>query len=321
MRFAAISLLITTVFVQLGCSLQDSRSVNEIVTKEKMVERVMPASAPSQAYNDESRRAEVSLQKVSLDTTDKTKVVSEAMDRKIIRNADIALESADPNDGLRRISSIAENYGGFVVTSDATHLNARDDLKPQTTITITVRVPSAKFSAVIEEVRKVGNQVTREKITGQDVTEEYIDLEARIKTQKALEAQFLEIMKQANNVTSALEVQKQIAEVRTEIERLEGRRRYLDNQSSLSTINITLQTPMQIVSSSGFYNSIKSAFSDGVDIAAGITLFFIRFIITLLPIALFIFLPIGILIQYLRKRARKRQLAKELAAEPLTEVR
>src|SRR6202011_3293944 len=106
------------------------------------------------------------------------------------------------------------------------------------------RVPASQFNASVEEIRHVGgdlSKVRQEKISGQDVTEEYIDVEARIKTKKALEAQFLEIMKQAHKVSDALEVQSELANVRTDIERMEGRRRYLDNQSSLSTISVTLQ--------------------------------------------------------------------------------
>ena len=97
------------------------------------------------------------------------------------------------------------------------------------------------------------------------MTEEYIDLEARIRTKKALEAQFLEIMKQARKISDAMEVQTQLAEVRTEIERLEGRRRFLENQSALSTINITLHTPTPVVAAAtrGFVYDLKAAFGDG----------------------------------------------------------
>ncbi len=73
------------------------------------------------------------------------------------------------------------------------------------------------------------------------MTEEYIDLEARIRTQQALEAQFLEIMKGAKEVSDALQVQRELANVRTEIERVEGRRRFLESQTSLSTIKVTLE--------------------------------------------------------------------------------
>jgi polyhydroxyalkanoate synthesis regulator phasin len=315
MRLTTISVLIMVLFVHWGCSSGMNRS-------EAISEKIVSTAAkPPTELMDSSTSGTVQMQKISLNATDKAKVVNEAMDRKIIRNADLSIELTDPHEGQRKITSIAEANGGFVVTSEATHRNSNDDLKPNTLITVTVRVPSTTFSKAMDEIRKVGNRVNHEKVTGQDVTEEYIDLEARIKTQKALEAQFLEIMKQANNVTSALEVQRQIAEVRTEIERLEGRLRYLENQSSLSTINITLQTPMQMVSSSGFYYNIKKAFNDGIDVAAEITLFFIRLIIVLIPVAAFIFLPLVLLFRYLKKRAQRLKLARELSEDNLSEVR
>ncbi|PYS79964.1 MAG: hypothetical protein DMF66_00895, partial [Acidobacteria bacterium] len=144
-----------------------------------------------------------------------------------------------------------------------------------------------------------GSRVTAEKITGQDVTEEYIDLEARLRTQKALEAQLLDIMKGARAVSDAITVERELANVRTEIERLEGRRRFLENQTSLSTIKVTLQPPSPLVSTTGFFRSVRSAFGDGIDIAAAITLFLIRVLLALIPLAVFIGLPFFFLVRYL----------------------
>jgi hypothetical protein len=146
------------------------------------------------------------------------------------------------------------------------------------------------------------------KQTGKDVTEEFIDLDARLRTQRALEAQFLEIMKRADKVSDALEVQTQLAAVRTEIERVEGRRRFLENQAALSTINVTLQPPASLVNvnTSGFFAGIKSAFGDGIDIAAAIILGIIRFGIALLPVLLFIVFPLALLWRLLRPRLRRR---------------
>ncbi|MEA2175784.1 MAG: hypothetical protein QOD00_3376, partial [Blastocatellia bacterium] len=157
----------------------------------------------------------------------------------------------------------------------------------------------------------------QDKITGQDVTEEFYDLEARIKAKRALEAQFMEIMKQAHTVTDALQVQTQLAEVRTEIERLEGRRRYLEDQSSLSTITVTLASPALLVNTNttGFFYQVRRAFGNGVDIAAGITLFLIQAILALLPIAILIFLPLGLLVRYLVRRNRRLQLARSLVQD------
>src|SRR5262249_21206867 len=152
--------------------------------------------------------------------------------------------------------------------------DTRSQTAPSMVVNVVVRVPAQKFETAMEEIRGVGGRILHEKRSGQDVTEEYIDLEARIRTKRALEPQFLEIMKQAHKVSDALEVQNQLAEVRTEIERLEGRRRFLENQSALSTINIALSTHTPVVAATtrGFFYDLKAAFGDGVDTGAEIIL-------------------------------------------------
>lgn len=278
-------------------------------------------SAPDQSAvksTADYKKASSAQPQVSLEKTDAAKAADTAVERKIIRNANLMLESNAPADGQRKIASIAESHGGFVVTSESSQRVGEDQTKPLMSVTVVVRVPASEFSAALEEIRGVGTGVRQEKITGQDVTEEYIDLEARIRTKKALEAQFLEIMKQAHTVSDALEVQSQIAEVRGEIERLEGRRRYLENQSSLSTITVTLQAPTPLVSTTGFFYNVKRAFGDGVDVAAEITLFLIRVVIALVPVALLVFLPLGLLLRFFLRRLRRTRLAKELAREPQT---
>jgi len=142
------------------------------------------------------------------------------------------------------------------------------------------------------------------------VTEEYIDLEARLRTQKALEAQLLDIMKQAHQVSDAITVERELANVRTEVEKIEGRRRFLENQTSLSTINVTLQLP------SPFTRGVASAFREGVDIAAAITLVLIRVVLAMLPLAVFIGLPFYLLWRFIARRARRRAaLMRELQAQ------
>ncbi|HMF57929.1 MAG TPA: DUF4349 domain-containing protein [Pyrinomonadaceae bacterium] len=265
-------------------------------------------------------------QKVSLGQADSAQLQSAIIDRKIVRNAEIGIELNSPAEAQRKIESIAENHGGFVVTSDARQRAGDDQSQPLQSVTVEVRVPSQEFGKVIEEIRSIaqgqGSRILQEKLTGQDVTEEFIDLEARIKTQKALEAQFLEIMKQATRVSDALEVQSQLADVRTEIEKLEGRKRFLENQSSLSHIVINLQTPTAVVNTTGFLFSLKRAFGDGVDAAGAIVLFIIRAALALLPIVLFFFLPVGLLLRYLLRRARRVRMAEQLAREePLADSR
>ncbi len=260
-----------------------------------------------------------SAQPVSLKDADAANIASQALERKIIRNANLTVEVTSPGDSQHKIVSIAESHQGFVVTSEATQRASDDRTKPEMTVTLSVRVPAAQFNQVMDEIRAVGARVIQEKVTGQDVTEEFMDLEARIKNQKALELQFLEIMKRAGKVDDALSVQRQLAEVRTEIEKLEGRRRFLENQSSLSTINVTLQPPTQIVNATGFWYSVRSAFSDGVDVAAGIVLFLIRAIIGLLPIMVLIVLPSALLLKLGLRVVRRRRAVAEPATAAVSE--
>jgi len=258
-------------------------------------------------------------EQVSLKDADSANTASLAFDRKIIRNANLTVEVPSAADSQRKIVSIAESHQGFVVTSEATQKTSEDRTKPEVTVNLVVRVPAAQFNQVMEEIRAVGVRVIQEKDSGQDVTEEFMDLEARIKNQKALEAQFIEIMKRAGKVDDALSVQRELAEVRTEIEKLEGRRRFLENQSSLSTINVTLQPPPQIVNATGFWYSVRSAFSDSVDVAVNIILFLIRTIIVLLPIIVLIVLPSGLVIKFGLKVARRRRPAVETASAAVSE--
>src|SRR5215831_3197722 len=246
-------------------------------------------------------------QPVSLREADSANTASLAFDRKIIRNANLTVEVTSATDSQRKIVAIAESHQGFVVTSEATQKTSGDRAKPEITVNLVVRVPAAQFNQVMEEVRAVGARVTQEKVSGQDVTEEFMDLEARIKNQKALEMQFLEIMKRASKVEDALSVQSELASVRTEIEKLEGRRRFLENQSSLSTINITLQPPPAIVNATGFWYNARSAFADGVDVAAGIILFAIRAIIALLPVIFLIVLPLALIARLGLRVVRRRR--------------
>lgn len=255
-------------------------------------------------------------QQISLQQVDQLESANEAVNRKIIRDATISLEVAAPSQVQHDINALAESIGGFVVTSEAKRREDSEQAKQELEITLVVRVPSAQFFPTIDKIRSFGTRVLHEKVTGQDVTEEFIDLEARIKTQKALEAQFLEIMKQAGKVADALEVQRQIAEVRTEIERLEGRKRFLESRSSLSTITVSLQEPTAIVvSSSGFGRSIKEAVRDAVDIAGAIVLFLIRFIIVMIPIFLLVILPVALFARFFWRRARRSRLGQEAVVE------
>src|SRR5262245_27782301 len=111
-------------------------------------------------------------------------------------------------------------------------------------------------------------------------------------------------MKQAPKISDAMEVQTQLAEVRTEIERLEGRRRFLENQSALSTINITLHTPTPVVAAAtrGFFYDLKAAFGNGAEIGSGIFLGIVQLLLVMIPVMLLIVAPAWLVFKLLRRR-------------------
>jgi Domain of unknown function (DUF4349) len=242
---------------------------------------------------------------VSLETADKSQP-AKSVERKIIRNADISLESEEPEVAQQKITAIANQKGGFVIQS--TQRGTDVTSVKRDTVTMSIRVPSEKFTESLDEIRKTASRVVVETVNGQDVTEEFIDIEARLKAKKALEVQFLEIMKRSNSVEDALNVQREISNVRSEIEQIEGRKRFLENQSSLSTIKVSLQTPNAIAGSSkGFWYRLTDSVSSGLDVALGFILFLVSALIAILPFLLLVVLPIVLAIRYFLKRARAKK--------------
>ena len=251
---------------------------------------------------------------VALDDASRAENSFQAANRKVLRNAEMTLEVPSTVETLHKVSVIAESHGGFVVNSESKQRENVEPAKRNVDIRLVIRVPSDQFGATIDQIRQLATNLPSESLKSDDVTEEFIDLEAHAKTQKALELQFLEIMKQAKKVEEALEVQRQLADVRAEIEKIEGRKRFLENRAALSTITVNLQSPVPIVvSSTGFGRSIRDAASDSVDVATALILFFVKSVIVMLPVLVLVILPLGLVFRFLARRVKRIRLAQALA--------
>jgi len=303
----SLCLLVLTL-VSAGCSSSGSNSNNFAMKGESATVAQQPTKG-----NETANQA--AAQKISLEETGNNQLTVE---RKIIRNATLTLEADSPEEAGRKITSIAETKGGFVVTSDTQQRTSASNAAT-TTVSLIVRVPAAQFDQTLGEIRQTVSRVMQEKVAGQDVTEEFIDLDAGLKTKKALEAQFLEILKQAKSVEDALNVQTEIAKVRGDIEKLEGRRKFLENQTSLSTVTITIRTPeVFAASSTGFLHELGRAFSDGINSALWVILALIRVFLALLPVIILLGVPLWLLIRYLKHKIRRQKLAQQFAKEENT---
>lgn len=209
--------------------------------------------------------------------------------RKIIRNAELSLTVGSAANAQRDAAKIAERHGGYVLTSEA---EGTDERQPR--VRVVFKVKAENLDSALDELRAMGKRRGSDKITSEDVTEEWIDLDARLKTQKELEARYLEILKTATAVPDLLATQKQLAEVRSEIEKKQGRKRFLENQVALSSISVSFveEAPLISASSSAFGRAIKSAGGDVVNVSAALVVGIIRLLGVLIPVALIVFLPL-----------------------------
>lgn len=225
--------------------------------------------------------------------------------RRIIRTADMSVETDTPEAAVSKVTALADAKGGFVVSSDTERSKDSDGAETVST-TIVFRVPVSAFDDALAAVRAMGSRVSIEKVTGQDVTEEYVDLDARIRAQRAVEEQYMSILKEAKTIPDILAVQQKLGEVRTEIERAEGRRRYLESQTSLSTITVHVARHIGAVDASGpgFGRSISEAGHDAVAVGIAIINGAIRLVGVLLPVGLLVGGPAWLLVRAWRRRRR-----------------
>jgi|GEM_PF-2881707 len=150
---------------------------------------------------------------------------------KVIKNADltISLKKGGLGDGYQRAVGAAAAVGGWVQASQTAGDQA----------TVTLEVPSDKLEGVLGQIRGLGT-VTSEAESGDDVTAEYVDLQARIAHWQAQEAVFVGLMAKAKTIPETIQIQQQLSTIQEQIEQLQGRQKYLDGQTSYSTVRLTL---------------------------------------------------------------------------------
>jgi hypothetical protein len=219
------------------------------------------------------------------------------IDRKIIKTGSISIEVSEFDEAAAVVEQLAAAAGGFVSNS-----NSYITSEGQKRGTITIRVPAVGFDSVLLEIKKLGD-VKSTSSSGQDVTEEYIDLEARLGNYKRQEGRFLSILENATTVEDVLKVEEQLGRVRGEIERIEGRLRYLDNYIDLSTITVSLEEPTPITRKWG----LRDALSDSVEGFIYSTNSVIIFVGNALPWIIFLL----VLVVIFRRLGRRRHKTEE----------
>ena len=162
-----------------------------------------------------------------------------AIERLIIRNARLDLVVPDTEAALDEINDLVGELGGYVVESNL--YQYQEGLQAH----VTLRIPAESLDAALERIRGLATEVRSESISGQDVTEEYVDLQSRLRHLEATEARLLEFLDEAEDTEAALDVYEQLRQVEAEIEQIKGRMQYLEQSAAMATVSLDI-TPDEL---------------------------------------------------------------------------
>lgn len=241
-------------------------------------------SGSSMSFNSpvpSMKSSDVAVQREAASPIAADESAADLTDKKIIKNGDLDLKVNSVDDASQKISAIAKTNGGEVASSNFYQTAA--NLKSGS---ITIKVPVANFEKTFADLKKVATLVVQESTTGQDVTEQYADLQAQLKNKQAEEQQFQNIMSQAQKISDILEVTQQLSRVRGEIERLQGRIKFMDSQTDMSSISISLTEDSNITFSDSWrpWQVVKETFNALVKDIQKFVNFLIVLIIQVIPV-------------------------------------
>jgi hypothetical protein len=164
-----------------------------------------------------------------------TVVPPEDFDRKIIKTAELGVTSEDVRGEAAAAQRVAARFGGTIISSQT----YRSDNAVYADLVLSV--PSEHFEDALDELRGLGEDVTTDTVSGQDVTEEYVDLQSRERNLLAAEQSLLDLYNRADDVQDALSIQRELTAVRGQIEQVQGRMQYLKQSSDMSQISLSIQ--------------------------------------------------------------------------------
>lgn len=225
-------------------------------------------------------------------------------ERMVIRNASLKLVVKNTEENMSDITKLAEELGGFVNSSSTTKFSAGLQA------TMVLKIPSKQFDVAMERLRKMAVEVQEERITGQDVTAEYADLDAQLKNLEAAEKQLRGILEKAEKTDDVIKIFNELTKVRGQIEQIKGRMNFFSRSAAMATINVTL-TPDKLaepVAIPGWrpQGIVKQAFEAMVSALQALATIAIWGVIFALPIGLLVFGPPLLLIRWWASRRKKK---------------
>jgi len=176
-------------------------------------------------------------------------------DRKLIKNGYLQFQTNDVEKTNELIKITVNKFGAYISVDN------KNNSSSQIGYDLTIRVPAIKFDSLMSYILEKANikQLNNKSTQINDVTDDFIDTQARIKIKKESEQKLIELLKQAKNLTEVLEIQKQLTDLRTDIESTEGHMKYIADQVDYSTINVSFyeKTSYSNIFLGDFWNALK----------------------------------------------------------------
>lgn len=247
---------------------------------------------------------------------------AQVQERLVIKNADLAIVVKDPRARMQEISAMAQEFGGFVVSSNIYQSTSLGKEVPEANVVIRVR--SERFDEALDRIKEGAVDVDYENRFGEDVTNAYVDLQSQLKAKEAAEAKLLEIMDQATRAEDVLAIYLQVQSVQTEIEVLKGQIKYYEESAALSAISVRLiaeesTQPLQVGPWS-IKGAAKEAIQDLILFVQNFAEFLIRFVLYTLPALILIGIPLFLV--FLAGRAAYRRVRRsDVKVETSEEVK
>lgn len=220
--------------------------------------------------------------------TDEASLKSE---RKLIKKGNLRFQTDDIKETTNIIQAIAKKYRAYIA------LDISHDYSYNSTHELQIRVPAKDFDNMIADIAQQVEKFDDKSINTTDVSKEFIDVQARIKTKKALVKRYLELLKKAKKVSEMLEIENEIARQQSQIESAEGQLNYLKSQTTYASLNINYYTKTKDIPKKTFLDKTIESLQSGLKILKQLFLV----LITLWP---FIILT-PIIIYFVKRKSRK----------------
>jgi hypothetical protein len=166
----------------------------------------------------------------------------QAIDRLVIKNANLTLVVKDPAEASVSITALAEGLGGFVVSSNIYQASVDTAGNKLMQANLAIRVPADRLNEALAQIKRlaVSGEAESENVTGEDVTAQYTNLESQLRNLEAAEAQLQKIMEEAKRTEDVLNVFNQLTSIRGQIEQVQGQIKYYRESAAMSLISISL---------------------------------------------------------------------------------